>query len=379
MANKIRLEAKIELHKETAARREKAESVIDLPQGKDKQPDLLYFSAIFVSSGENLNHAYFLPSELVQAEGSIVNKALDVEHKEEEIIGHIYERAFISKDGQKLDLHELSSRETASLDKEDMHVVIAGIIYKNRFPNIADEVEQGRWKVSMEAYYQDFDVKVGDLMVSRKEAELLGLAYLDDVMGKVAKVVKQGKEIAEGAITRVLRHITFSGCGIVKKPANPPSVILETAKDKSGKEIIVLDLDKAAAKDAEELQNDVSNKVTSDKVETPVIPTDEVAELEKRDTTGICVSYKKRVLDDTFEGPDAKVIHEDWCTKYNSACTSFSRDTTDPECLYVKATMKQATAAIKERMRITKSEDSRLSLLGNLNKVMSAAKDLLSF
>ena len=72
---KIYLEADIELHKETAALRERASKIINLPDEKKKQPDLLYFSAIFVSSGENLNHAYFLPSELVAAEGTIINKA----------------------------------------------------------------------------------------------------------------------------------------------------------------------------------------------------------------------------------------------------------------------------------------------------------------
>jgi len=214
MANKpILLEARIELLEETAARREKAGSIIDLPQGSDKQPDLLYFSAIFVSSGENLNHAYFLPSELVLAEGTIINKALDVEHNEEEIIGHIYERAFMTTDGQKLEIRELASMETASLDQKDMHVAIAGIVYKNRFPNLADEVSNGKWKVSMEAYYQDYDVKVGDMTLSRRDAEMLGLATIDNnVLGKMAKVMKKGKEIAEGAITRILRGITFSGC-----------------------------------------------------------------------------------------------------------------------------------------------------------------------
>src|SRR4030042_6785483 len=106
------LEANIELHKETDVVREKASKVINLPADKDKQPDLLYFSAIFVSSGENLNHAYFLPSELVKAEKSIVNKALDVEHAEDQIIGHIYERAFMDKDGNPLKLDDLSVKET---------------------------------------------------------------------------------------------------------------------------------------------------------------------------------------------------------------------------------------------------------------------------
>lgn len=372
----VLLEAKIEVMEETAARREKAEAIIDLPQGKDKQPDLLYFSAIFVSSGENLNHAYFLPSELVQAEGTIINKALDVEHKEEEIIGHIYERAFMTKDGKKLDIRELASMETASLDQKDLHVAIAGIIYKNRFPNLAEEVAKGKWKVSMEAYYQDYEVKVGDMMLDRREAELLGLASVDDsVLGKVARVVKQGKEIAEGAITRVLRGITFSGCGIVKKPANPPSVILETAKDNNTKEIIILDYDKLV-EDTEELQD---NKVTSTKVEDTIskTPADEKSELEKKDTTGICVSYQRRVLDATFEGPGTKVIHEDWCTKYDAACTSFSRDTTDPDCLYVKAMMKEAASVIRTRMKRKESSDNRHTLLSELNKVVTAAEKYL--
>lgn len=105
----ILLEADIKVEKETASLRETAASIINLPKDSDKQIDLLYFSAIFVSSGENLNHAYFMPSELVKAEGTIINKALDVEHKEEEIIGHIYERAFMDKEGNPLDLTELSA------------------------------------------------------------------------------------------------------------------------------------------------------------------------------------------------------------------------------------------------------------------------------
>jgi hypothetical protein len=372
----ILLEAKIEVLEETAARREKANSIINLPQGRDKQPDLLYFSAIFVSSGENLNHAYFLPSELVQAEGTIINKALDVEHKEEEIIGHIYERAFMTKDGQKLEIKELASMETASLDQKDMHVAIAGIIYKNRFPNLAEEVASGKWKVSMEAYYQDYDVKVGETTLSRREAEMLGLASLDDGdLGRLARVIKKGKEIAEGAITRVLRGITFSGCGIVKKPANPPSIIMETAKDNSGKEVIILDYDRLE-EDAEELQ---TNKVTSDTIEGTVSKksAEEKSELEHKDTTGICVSYKKRVLDATHEGPGTNVLRENWCTKYDAACTSFSRDTTDPDCLYVKAAMKQAKAAIQERIRSREISDNRQALLSDLNEAVTTAEEIL--
>jgi hypothetical protein len=64
--------------------------------------------------------------------------------------------------------------------------------------------------------------------MSRKEAEALGFA--NEIIGKLAKILKKGKEIAEGEVSRVLRSLLFSGCGVVKNPANPRSVILETAK-----------------------------------------------------------------------------------------------------------------------------------------------------
>ena len=96
---KFYLEAAIEVQEETDELREAASSAIKLPSSAEKQPDLLYFTAIFVSTGANLNGAHFKSSELILGEKTIINKALDVEHKEEEIIGHLYDRAFVTKDG----------------------------------------------------------------------------------------------------------------------------------------------------------------------------------------------------------------------------------------------------------------------------------------
>jgi hypothetical protein len=374
---KVYLHADLVLREETKALREAASSVIDLPKENDKQPDLLYFSAIFVSTGKNLNHAYFLPSELVKAEGTIVNKALDVEHKEEDIIGHIYAREFMTKKGEKVSIEELASADKGSLDDEEFHIAIAGIIYKNRFPNLAQEVADNKWCVSMEAYYMDYDVKIGEIIVSRKEAEALGLASdITAYLGKVAKIIKDKKELAEGRLTRVLRGIVFSGCGIVKNPANPPSVVLETAKNKIDKkevsmdDVIVLDYDK--------LEDD-DNNVTSTNVEGTAKK--EGSNLEYDDTVGICVSYKKRVIDATYEGPDTKVLHEDWCTMFDAPCTSFSRDTTDPDCLYVKngKEIKQVVSSYtKELVEKKNLNDKRNTLLGTLLDKIESAKGIIS-
>lgn len=369
---KIYLEADIELHKETAALRERASKIINLPDEKKKQPDLLYFSAIFVSSGENLNHAYFLPSELVAAEGTIINKALDVEHKEDEIIGHIYERAFMDKDGNPLNITELASKEPTDTDRQEMHVAVAGILYKTRFPHIAEEVASGKWKVSMEAYYHDFDVKVGDMILSKKEAEVLGLASdSEGTFGRFAKVIKDGKEIAAGALARVLRGIVFSGCGIVKNPANPPSVILETAKSKkleTDDGVIIFTVDD-------------NNKVTSIEVVEEgdkVLDKKDKSAIEKDDTVGICVSYKRRVYAGDPIGPDTEILHEDWCALYDEACSSFSRDTTDPQCLKnqrdrVVYVSKVAKAYANELLKKKYLDDKREVLVDKLVAALDKA------
>jgi len=373
---KFYLESKIELLEETDELRQEVSSVIKLPKEKDRQIDLSYFSAIFVSSGENLNHAFFLPSELVQAKDTIAAKALDVEHEENEIIGHLYDYAFTDKKGNPIEVKELASKEAADQDKEEVHIVVAGVIYKNRFPNIADEVASGKWKVSMECYYQGYDVKVGDLIISKKEAEMLGFASQEkDFFGRVAKVIKNGVEVASGTVTRVLRNICFSGCGIVKNPANPPSVILETASEKQAKEVLILDYDR--------LDND-GNNVTSANVEDyadngegdkDTAGSDDQT-LKDNDTVGICVSFKKEVIDATFKGPNTKVLHSNWCALYESACTSFSRDTTDPNCLRTKA-RSEAKACVERYMESRSKKDKRNVLTKKLDSLLKKAKKLI--
>jgi hypothetical protein len=323
--DKYFLEASIEIQKETEVLKEAAASVINLPKDNEKQPDLLYFTAIFVSSGCNLNKAYFLPSELIKAEGTIINKALDIEHKESEIIGHIYDRAFTDIQGNHLDINELASLETSSLDKKDMHIQIAGIIYKNRFPDIAKEVSEGKWKVSMESYFTDYDVKIGDTILSKKEAESLGLS-INDAIGKSAKIIKNGLVIASGTVIRVLRNLLFSGCGIVENPANPPSVILEVAKDNNtvDDEIIVLNYNEQS-KDNNVTSTDIDSIVINQSGDSII---NEQSALVMKDTIGICVSFKKYVY-----ANDNTVIHEQWCTKYDTGCTSFGGEATSPDCL----------------------------------------------
>lgn len=350
---KFYLEADISDVKETTALKKEVASVINLPAIHEKQPDLSYFSSIFVSTGTNLNNAHFLASEIVLADNTISSKAVDIEHIEDEIIGHIYSHAFTDKSGKKLELADLQNKEVASLDNQEMHVEIASVVYKTRFPEIAEEIKEGKWKVSMEAYYTSYDVKIGNTIMAPNEAEALGFDLAnEELYGKHAKVVKAGEVVDEGAIARVLRGICFSGVGIVKNPANPPSIVLETASDDA--EIIVFDYDK--------LEKKVSNKVTSSNVEEKEAHKEESAAGDKNypDTVGVCVNYSKEVLDSVVKDQDSRVINTNWCGKYGSNCTT-SGDASQPECL--RNTVAVAISAIISNKFEEFSTDNKIEKL----------------
>lgn len=357
---KIKLEADIDINEPTDDLKNEVASIVNFP--KNKTPDMLFFSGIFVSSGENLNKAYFKSSELVKSAYTIDNKPLDIEHEEDQIVGHIYSSKFIDGSGSVLDLQELASMSESEIENVNIDVMIAGILYKSRFPELAEEVKNGKWKLSMETYFQDYDIKIGDVVMSKKEAESMGLVGMSsNILGKIVKIIKSGKELAHGEVVRVLKGLLFSGCGLVKNPANPKSVILETAKKNSNdsKEEIIIDLDSS--------DND-KDLETADKEEEETADID-VTDVRTQTSVGICVSYKKRVYDSTFKDQRSKVIHTDWCTLYDKACTSPSRSADHPDCLKWKV-KDTAKSYASNRLKDIQEKDERGDLLSELKSLL---------
>jgi hypothetical protein len=364
------LEADIKVEKETAYLREKASSFINLPEEKDRQVDLMYFTAIYVSSGENLNAAYFDQEELVKAEHTIVHKALDIEHNELDIVGHLYDRVYIDDQGNKLDLNELKVKEYSELKDMNIHVAIAGIIYKHRFPTIAQEVADNKWKVSMETYYKDFDIKIGDLILTRQEAESVGYTEFSNMSGKHGIVTKDGKEIASGSISKVLRSLNFSGCGLVKNPANPPSVILEVAnhssketsdKNKPNTNYTPSNNDEVINIDLTNLDNNVTSEVIGDgkgdcKKEDKLQDYTKKSKGSSPSDVGDCVYYKHKVF-----SKEGDLIKENWCSKFDTTCTSFSRTAVDENCL-LRQIDKEVSTYVKKNF-FKKSIDKELAAL----------------
>lgn len=365
----VTLEARIDLCESTEELKKEVASIIHFPE--NKTPDMLFFSGIFVSSGQNLNKAYFLPSELVKSHNTINNKALDIEHSETDIVGHIYSSAFIDRAGNKLDISELQDLSLEELDKMDIDVMIAGILYKSRFPELAKEVKGNKWKLSMETYFQDFDVKIGDLIMSRKEAEALGLAS-DSVLGKAARILRKGKEIAKGEIARVLRNLLFSGCGLVKNPANPRSVILETAKKNlkvayDGEEIVI------ELEPQEGETKIMKDKGTTIEFNSPAADPGGINVNDTRTQTspGVCVNYKKRVVNSKSDVPGGEIIHENWCALYETGCTSPSRGAEHPECIR-RQIIEKTRDYTKHKLADLEARDNRGNLLAKLQNLLGS-------
>ena len=325
---KFYLEADILPVVETVDLRKEVASVIDLPDKGDRQPDLSYFSSIFVSTGTNLNNAHFLASELVMAENTVVGKAVDVEHEEDQIIGHIYKCAFTDTSGNMLDTAKLRKMEIASLDDQDMNIEIASVVYKTRFPEVAKEIINKKWKVSMEVYYKDYDILVGNTILTKDEAIACGFdVSKEENYGKVAKLVMADKVVAEGKVVRVLRGLCFSGVGIVKNPANPPSVVLEAVATKD---------DKIVSKKEVVIENDSKNNnvtiINTEDEKNLHSDKQSKSELQYNDTVGICVNYHKEILDSQTKDPDSKVFGEHVCTKFDATCPTYG-NATDVACL----------------------------------------------
>jgi len=379
--NKVRVYAPIQVQEEVGKTAWEKASVLAFPE--EKQGDLQYIRSILVSAGTNKNGAHFLPSEMMRAHNTVVHKAIDIEHEEQKVIGHIYDCAFLFKDGSQFDPMKIMAEfeETArDPDALDVDIAAAGVIHKLRFPELAEEISAGEWKVSMECYFKDFDIKVGDQIITRSEAMTLGYNP-DDLVGGFVRVMAGQKALGKHFVSRVLRNITFSGMGIVKNPANPHSIIMETAahREQMAKGEQVVDL--------EQVDNLRGHKIelSSKKEEVPtdneavaqvkVISEDgdmEVAdqiyvELDKETggikrvlTVGgkedaalrwsgpgiggpgsitsypdeICKSFKKRLTKfNALDQSEGQVVHEHWCALFEESCPVIGATAKAPECL----------------------------------------------
>tara|TARA_B100000519_G_scaffold134062_1_gene115810 strand:- start:3085 stop:4599 length:1515 start_codon:yes stop_codon:yes gene_type:complete len=198
-------------------------------ENKD-QFDLYYLNSVLVSTGWNKNDDVFHPQETWAAKDTPVDKQFNFMHDESDIIGHITGSLVVDQDGTEIS-------DTSNAEKFD--IITSAVIYnswtnpelKERMTKIISEIEEGKWFVSMECLFNDFDYAV---ITPDDEHKVIAR---DDASAFLTKHLRAygGNGKYEGyTVGRLLRNIAFSGKGLVSNPANPRSVILNDVESFAG-------------------------------------------------------------------------------------------------------------------------------------------------
>jgi len=194
-----------------------------------KQVDLYYIKSILVSTGWNKNDDVFTPEATFAARNTPEDKQFNFMHNENDIIGHITGSYVVDKEGNKVEANEAP---------KDFDIISEAVLYnswtdpenRQRMQQIIAEIEEGKWFVSMECLFAGFDYAMTDedgksSILQRNE----GSAFLT----KHLRAYGGTGEYEGRKIGRSLQNISFSGKGLVSKPANPRSVILDASRASS--------------------------------------------------------------------------------------------------------------------------------------------------
>jgi hypothetical protein len=192
------------------------------------QVDLYYLKSVLVSTGWNKNDDVFDPMQTWAARSTPEDKQFNFMHNENDIIGHITGSYVVDRQGNKI-----SASETNPPSEFD--IITEAVLYnswsnpenRQRMQNIISEIQDGKWFVSMECLFAGFDYAVIDQtgmskVIARNEESAFLTKHLRAYGGT--------GEYEGYKIGRSLKDISFSGKGLVSRPANPRSVILDSSK-----------------------------------------------------------------------------------------------------------------------------------------------------
>jgi hypothetical protein len=191
----------------------------------EEQIDLYYLKSILVSTGWNKNDDVFDPKELWDAKSTPEDKPFNFMHDEKDIIGHITGNKVVDYNGEEIDIETDEVPDTFNiLTTSVIYTEWSDIDQRSRMQKIVSEIEDGKWFVSMECLFPNFDYALtapdgSTKVVSRDEASAFLTKHLRSYGGS--------GEYQNYRVGRLLRNLSFSGKGLVSKPANPRSVILE--------------------------------------------------------------------------------------------------------------------------------------------------------
>jgi hypothetical protein len=191
------------------------------------QIDLHYLDTILATVGWNKNQDVFDKVETWIARYTPEDKPWNLEHDPRCVRGHITGNYVIDIDGNVI------AQDTDIDDLPDKyHVVTSGVLYKfllskdteltEEMAQVISEITEGKWFVSMEALFTNFDYAV---VTPKGENIVLARNEESAFLTKHLKAYGGSGEYEGHQLGRLMRNITFSGKGLVRCPANPESII----------------------------------------------------------------------------------------------------------------------------------------------------------
>jgi len=192
-------------------------------QNKD-QMDLYYLESILVSTGWNKNDDVFSAQETWAARNTPEDKQFNFMHNEDDIIGHITGSYVVDRDGGRLGPDSIAPDQFDIVTQAVLYTSWSGEEKRERMKKIIAEIEEGQWFVSMECLFPAFDYA---LQTTEGQTKIIERNEASAFLTKHLRAYG-GEGVYENyRIGRLLRNLAFSGKGLVSKPANPRSIILD--------------------------------------------------------------------------------------------------------------------------------------------------------
>ena len=199
---------------------------IKADSGNPKQVDLFYLKSVLVSTGWNKNDDVFDSAATWAARSTPEDKQFNLMHNENDIIGHITGSYVVDRNGDRID---------DDTQPDDFDIITEAVLYnswtdpenRQRMDQIIAEIQEGKWFVSMECLFAGFDYA---LLNSQGDAKFLERNEGSAFLTKHLRAYGGNGEYEGYKIGRSLRDISFSGKGLVSKPANPRSIILDSSR-----------------------------------------------------------------------------------------------------------------------------------------------------
>ena len=192
-----------------------------LAENKD-QIDLYYLESVLVSTGWNKNDDVFTSDATWAARNTPEDKQFNFMHDENDIIGHITGSYVLTKDGALADDAE-APQEFDIITQAVLYNSWTGEENRDRMGKIIAEIQDGKWYVSMECLFSGFDYALID---EKGVAKVLARDESSSFLTKHLRAYGGSGEYERYKLGRALSNVSFSGKGLVSKPANPRSVIL---------------------------------------------------------------------------------------------------------------------------------------------------------